>query len=150
MIFNLVEKTKIKIESFTLINIDEENCDIDKTVTITAPVHKNIAGVYKIWKYGNYGYVWALIRPSISQIMILFFDDDATSYKTNGPFREKADSYVYIYMLDPAIDSFQIQQIARGETIYKHNQENTKWYVQDQDTLKWNYTENIKIVVNEK
>ena len=50
MIFNLVEKTKRKIESFTLINIDEENCDIDKTVTITAPVHKNIAGVYK---YGN-------------------------------------------------------------------------------------------------
>ena len=37
----------------------------------------------------------------------------------------------------------QLQQVARCEIMMTSSGEVPKWYVQDQDTLEWNYTKNI-------
>ena len=145
MIFNLVEKKHQKISTIVLVDIDTEDIDPEnkKKIIVTAPAHHDVSGEYKIWKYGDYGYVWARTYPNTNTINILFFDDEGTSYDPNGPFRSHADSYIYIYRLDPIINSLGMQQIARGETMFRHGNETTKWYVQDQTTLQWNSTQNI-------
>ena len=149
MIFNLLEKKYHRSGSIALVDIDKDDPDNKKTVTVVAPAHKELAGVYKIWKYGDYGYVWARTYPNLNIINIIFFDDDGSSYYPDGPYRTRADRYIYIYRLDMSVDSLGMQQIARAETIIKNvHYEITKWYVQDQTTLLWNSTQNVNYQIS--
>jgi len=143
MILELVEKKYETHNSVAMINIDSDDAEMHGKITVTAPVHSYLSGVYKVWKYTDYGYVWAKTVPNTTVSYILFFNNSPDTHPPQGPQRNMADRYIYIYCLNPVRSTTQLQQVARCEIMMTSSGEVPKWYVQDQDTLEWNYTKNI-------
>jgi hypothetical protein len=151
MIFELVEKKYHKFDAIAVVDVDTDDIVNHDKVIVTAPVHNYLAGVYNVWKYSEFGYVWNKKVPNSSISYILFFSDGNDRYDrydrkkshNSGPSRNIAEKYIYIYYFNPAINAKKMQQIARCEIILTSSGEISKWYVQDQETLQWNYTNNI-------
>jgi len=143
MILELVEKKYSRINNLALVDIDSDDTTLLSKVHISAPVHRHIDGIYKIWKYGDYGYIWAKKTPLSSVIQVVFFNNSPTD-QDHGPIRNRADRYIYIYELNPTRTTSSMQQIARCEI---SQQDTERWYVQDQDTLLWNHTKNISYMM---
>jgi hypothetical protein len=143
MILELVEKMFQRIDSLALIDIDSEDASLLSKIQITAPSHRYLDGIYKTWKYGDHGYVWAKKVQNSSISYVLFFNNDPKDTDHRGPIRSKSDRYIYIYQLNPVRTSGSVQQIARCEISHQGGNEISKWYVQDQDTFMWNSTSSI-------
>ena len=156
MILDLVEKTYQKHDSISTVDVitDDEvegSCDTDSIINskviIQAPVYKYLDGTYKIWKYTDYGYAWIKHTPNSSISYILFYNntDEHNSDKKYSkiPVRHISDRYIFIYCLNPVRSPLRLELIARCEITMKLSEEVQKWYIQDQDTLKWIHTQNI-------
>lgn len=141
MILELVEKRYTKINTLALVDIDDEDATLLSKIHISSPVHSHIDGVYKIWKYGDHGYVWAKTIPNSSIRLIVFFNNSPTDQDHHSPIRNRADRYIYVYELNPTRTTQSMQQIARCEINVQKDTE--RWYVQDQFSLLWNHTESI-------
>lgn len=141
MILELVEKKYSRINNLALVEIDHDDATRQSKIHVSAPVHHHIDGVYKIWKYGDHGYVWAKTTPSSSIRMIIFFNNSPTDQDHQSPIRNRADRYIYIYELNPVRTTSAMQQVARCEINLQKDTE--RWYVQDNDTLLWNHTTSV-------
>ena len=138
----------MSLNNTSLNNTSEAGCEhIDaqlySKVIIQAPVHKYLDGVYKIWKYTDYGYAWIKHTANSSISYVLFYDNSNASH-LKIPVRHISDRYIFIYCLNPVRSSSQLELTARCEIMMTSTGEVHKWYVQDQDTLQWMHTKNIK------
>lgn len=163
MILELVEKTYQTHDTIAMVDIvtDDDGTDdepasrnseqgfehidaqLNSKVIIQAPVHKYLDGVYKIWKYTDYGYSW-IKRTANSSISYVLFYDNSNMSSSKIPVRHISDRYIFIYCLNPARAQSQLELTARCEIMMTSTGEVHKWYIQDQDTLQWMYTKNIK------
>ena len=131
--FNLVTHSFDKHDNMTLIDI--ENDDNMFKYSIESLSYPHIHGIYTIWKYSNFGYIWSRTHLNNRYIILNTPNDNILN---------KQQYYIKIYMLNNLIPNNLIL-IAKCTITNRNNFEQYHWSIQDKDTLQWNHINSIRI-----
>ena len=133
-ILNLVSHVFERHDNITLINLDQEDTGMFKYM-IDAPSYPNINGLYSVWKYSNYGYVWSRETSLCRMILIKTNDINKNNIRHH---------YIKIYMINKIVP-YNVILMAECMVSYRNNMEEYVWIVQDKDKLEWNKINSIRI-----
>ena len=138
MLLKLVRQKYVQDGTMAITDIDEDDTEQTSSIMVNSPTYRHISGVYKVWKYGNYGYMWEKKIPNTTISYILFF-----SSQQLGNVNSVDGSYIYIYCYDTTQNIHHMEMIAQCCIIKKNGEEICRWYIQDKQTLHWNHVTNI-------